>query len=73
MLQLYRQQPRIAGTIVGGVVGFLAGLLIVGNFGVAGSGGAVGVWGWAFGLLLGGYVGFRIGERRHRRASGSAL
>lgn len=69
MIDFYRRRPRIAWTLTGAPLGALIGLVLLGNFGVAGSSGAFGVWGWLLLGIVGAYVGFRFGEWRSRRAS----
>jgi uncharacterized protein YcfJ len=63
----FKDNPRIAWTVAGALVGAVIGFLLIGNFGVARSGGAFGVSGWLLGMLVGGYIGFRVGESKLRR------
>jgi predicted lipid-binding transport protein (Tim44 family) len=62
-----KENPRTAWTISGAMAGALIGLLLIGNVGVAGGGGAIAVSGWLIGMLIGGYIGFRIGEAKLKR------
>lgn len=51
----------VAGIVLGSVLGFLFG-----GIGIAGGGGAVGVWGFVAGAIVLGLVGNRIGTGRDR-------
>lgn len=63
----FKENPRTAWTISGAMAGALIGLLLIGNTGVARGGGAIAVSGWLIGMLIGGYIGFRIGEAKLKR------
>ncbi|MGO4135141.1 hypothetical protein ACEQ6A_11335 [Rhizobium brockwellii] len=63
----FEEHPRLAYATAGAIIGTLAGLLLIGNLGIARGGGAIAVSGWLIGMLIGGYVGFRIGEGKLRR------
>ncbi|MCQ1850383.1 hypothetical protein [Neorhizobium galegae] len=63
----FKDNPRTAWTATGALVGAIIGMLLIGNFGVARSGGAFAVSGWLLGMLIGAYIGFRIGEAKLRR------
>lgn len=63
----FKENPRTAWTISGAIAGALIGLLLIGNTGVARGGGAIAVSGWLIGMLIGGYIGFRIGEAKLKR------
>lgn len=68
MVNVYRSRPRWAWAATGALIGALFGFFVIRNFGVASGGRGFGVWGWLLGGCLGAYIGFRIGEWRHRRS-----
>lgn len=64
---ILENSPRTVCTIGGALVGAVIGLFLIGNFGVASGGGAFAVSGWILGMLIGGYIGFRVGEAKLKR------
>lgn len=66
MAEYLRRHPRSVGLLIGALLGSVVGLWL-GNFGVARAGGGFAVTGWALGAVVGAYVGFRVGEYRHRK------
>jgi len=69
MRSFYLNHPYWAWTVTVAVIGAVIGYLVVGNLGIVARGHGVGVWGWLLGSGVGAYIGFRIGEWRHRRSS----
>ncbi|MQB41388.1 hypothetical protein DXT94_05620 [Rhizobium sp. ICMP 5592] len=66
MIFHFNMYPRAAFALAGTIAGAIIGLMCIGNFGVARAGSAFAVHGWAIGAIIGGYIGFRIGDWRLR-------
>lgn len=67
MRDLFIKYPRTAFTTFGATFGLIFGVVVVGNLPVGKSVGVFEGDGWLFGLLVGSYVGFRLGGRKWPR------